>query len=93
MEPQQLRALLGKNIRLVTAWRGLTLARVAAYAGISEASLNHALAGRAAMTVDRLAKIANVLELEPKLFFERDLRAILKPTPRMVANEGRRQRR
>lgn len=66
MDAADLRTLVAQNIRQLAADRGLSLNRVADFAGVARASFYRCLGGTEAMTLDRLAKIAVALEVHPR---------------------------
>lgn len=65
MEPDELRRVVGNNIRRIAWKKGISLNRVADFAGIDRSGFFRAVAGKAAFTTDRLAKIALALEVAP----------------------------
>ncbi|MEM9452570.1 MAG: helix-turn-helix transcriptional regulator [Myxococcota bacterium] len=65
MDSDAIRARLADRIREACSARGLAVSRVAALAGVSRNHLFAVLAGSKAPTIDYLAKLAQVLELDP----------------------------
>jgi DNA-binding phage protein len=67
----ELRAIVAANIRVVATKRGVSLNRLVDFAGVTRSSFYRAMAGRGAMTLDTLAKIAAALEVTPAWLCER----------------------
>jgi len=65
VEPPELRALVAKNIRAYAKEKGMTLNRLADFAGVSKAQLYNVLRSSSSPSTDWLAGVANVLEVEP----------------------------
>ena len=65
MEPPEVRALLAENIRAAARSRGLSIERLADFAGVSRSQVFSVLAESTSPTVDWLTKVATALELEP----------------------------
>lgn len=65
MEPADLRAVVAANVVRIAKKRGLSISKLADFAGIDRAGLSRCLNGRAAMTTDRLCRLANALDVEP----------------------------
>ena len=65
MEASEVRTTVAQNIRRFAEAKNLSLNRVADFAGIARPSLYRCLGGTESMTIDRLAKIAVALEVEP----------------------------
>lgn len=65
MEPEALRRLVAEKIRLLAQRRAMSLNQLADFAGIERSAFYKALGGQQAMTTDRIAKIAEALEVEP----------------------------
>jgi len=63
--PAELRVLIADNIRELARDRDKSLNIVADLAGIQRSAFYRALGGQQAMTTDRLAKSAEVLEVPP----------------------------
>ena len=65
MEPTDLRRVVAANIRALAKARGRPLNALADFAGVSRAQMFNVLAGRAAASVDWLAKVAGALDVVP----------------------------
>lgn len=65
MEPEELRARIAANIRRLTAERGLSLNQACDLAGLTRSAFFRVLNGKGGFTTDSLAKISEVLEVEP----------------------------
>lgn len=65
MEPQALRLVIAANIRRLAGEKGISLNYVADFAGIDRRGFYRALNGEEGMTSDRIAKIAQALEVRP----------------------------
>lgn len=65
MDGSALRKLVAANVRRLVNDRDWTITHLAALAGVSRASLVHALNGANSMTLDRLARLADALEVHP----------------------------
>jgi transcriptional regulator with XRE-family HTH domain len=59
----ELRAAVAANVRALARRRGLSLNRLVDFAGVTRSAFYRALAGRGAMTVDTLAKLAVALDV------------------------------
>jgi transcriptional regulator with XRE-family HTH domain len=73
MDSDAIRARLAERIREACKARDLPVSRLATEAGVSRNHLFAVLAGRKAPTVDYLARLAQVLELDPS--------ALIGPSP------------
>ena len=65
MAPQDLRAVVARNIRATAKRRGMPLSALADRAAVSRTQLFDFLAGRKSTTLEWLAALAEVLEVEP----------------------------
>ncbi len=70
--PAEIRAVIARRIRALAKERDITMTALADFAGVGRRSLHRALAGDEALTVDRLAKIAEALEVHPKQLLDED---------------------
>lgn len=59
-----LRAVFAKNVRATAEERGLSLNSLADFAGVSRAQMYNVLACNSSPSLDWIAKVAKVLELE-----------------------------
>ncbi len=66
VEPDEIRVLVAERIRMLASERGVTMIKLADFAGISRRSLHRVLAGEESLTIDRLAKIAAALDVHPR---------------------------
>jgi len=66
VDPRELRRVVAANVRRLAARRGMSITQLAGLAGIDRAGLSRCLTGRAAMTTDRLCRLANALEVVPR---------------------------
>ncbi|MEX1361790.1 MAG: helix-turn-helix transcriptional regulator [Nannocystaceae bacterium] len=66
--PEVLRARIAERIREIAERRGIPLTQVADRGKVSRTHMWDVLAGRSAPTSDFLAKLANVLRVEPMEF-------------------------
>ena len=66
MDPRELRRVVAANVRAVAARRGMSITQLAGLAGIDRAGLSRCLTGHAAMTTDRLCRLANALDVVPR---------------------------
>jgi predicted transcriptional regulator len=65
VDGDELRAVFAKNVRNAAETRGLSLNSLADFAGVSRAQMYNVLAGNSSPSLDWMAKVAKVLELEP----------------------------
>ncbi|MCR9161939.1 MAG: helix-turn-helix domain-containing protein [Nannocystaceae bacterium] len=65
MDSEELRRIVGANIRSLCKSRGMTTPQMADFAGVNRAHAYNVLASEAAPTTDWLAKVAVVLGVEP----------------------------
>ena len=65
MDGDQLRAVFAKNVRNAAESRGLSLNSLADFAGVSRAQMYNVLAANSSPSLDWIAKVAKVLEVEP----------------------------
>lgn len=68
IEPESLRARTATRIRDIAERRGISLTALARDAKVSQSHLWGILAGNRAPTTDMLARLANVLRVEPMEF-------------------------
>lgn len=65
VEPEELRARVAARIREIAGRKGLPLTRLADQAEVSRAHLWGVLNGKSAASIDFLAKLARVLDVDP----------------------------
>ena len=70
MDPGRLRAVIAANIRRYAAQRKLTIPALADIAGVARGSLYRVLRCEASVTADTLAKVAEALEIHPRLLVD-----------------------
>ncbi|MCA9707831.1 MAG: helix-turn-helix transcriptional regulator [Myxococcales bacterium] len=68
VKPDELRARAAQRIREIAEQRGVSLTTLVREAKVSQSHLWAVLGGRRAPTTDFLAKLANVLRVEPMEF-------------------------
>lgn len=66
MEGEELRAIIGANIRRLASRRRMSLNQVADFSGMSRSHLYRVLRGTVSITCDGLVRIANTLECYPR---------------------------
>ncbi|MEX1366418.1 MAG: helix-turn-helix transcriptional regulator [Nannocystaceae bacterium] len=65
MDPEQIRARLSARLREAQELRGVTTQELAKQAGVGRPHLHDVLAGKAGPSVDYVARLADVLDVDP----------------------------